>query len=102
MKKDKPYDKSVYRSLILITQLGINMLVPIGMMCALGIFLDRKLETGWITVLLFFAGAIAGAQNVYRMVRRLYETPADGIQRSEKSEEDGGKGKRGKDHETHL
>lgn len=101
MKKDKPYDKSVYRSLILVTQIGVNMLVPIGMMCALGIFLDRKLETGWITVLLFFVGAIAGGQNVYRMVRRLYETPEDKPQRGSRSGEDGDKGKQVNGHETH-
>ncbi|MCM1568044.1 MAG: AtpZ/AtpI family protein [Roseburia sp.] len=101
MKKDKPYDKSVYHSLILVTQLGMNMLVPIAMMCALGIFLDKKLQTGWITILLFFVGAIAGAQNVYRMVKRVYEMPEDKASRAETSEEDDGKRKRVDRHENH-
>ena len=69
-KHDKPYDKSVFRSLTLITQFGINMLVPIGMMTVLGIWLDQKLETGWITIALFFVGAIAGGQNVWRMAKK--------------------------------
>lgn len=73
MKKDKPYDKTVYRSLTMITQFGINMIVPIVFMSAFGIYLDKKLGTVWITVVLFFVGAIAGGQNVYRMAKRIYE-----------------------------
>ncbi|MBO4749969.1 MAG: AtpZ/AtpI family protein [Lachnospiraceae bacterium] len=78
MKHEKPYDKSVFRSLTLITQFGINMLVPIAMMTALGIFLDQKFETGWITIVLFFVGAIAGGQNVWRMAKK-------GLNESERS-----------------
>lgn len=72
MKRDKPYDRSVYRALMLITQFGINMIVPIGMMTALGIWLDKKFQTGWITVALFFVGAVAGGQNIYRMAKRFF------------------------------
>ena len=72
-KADKPYDKSVYRSLILITQFGINMVVPIAMMTALGVYLDKHFELGWVTVVLFFVGALAGGQNVLRMAKRIYE-----------------------------
>ncbi len=71
-KSNGKYDKSVYRSLVLITQFGINMLVPIGMMSALGIWLDKKYDTVCWTILLFFVGAIAGGQNVYRMAKRVY------------------------------
>ncbi len=72
MKHDKPYDKSVFRALTMITQFGINMLVPIGMMTAIGIWLDKRFETGWITVTLFFLGAVAGGQNVWRMAKRIF------------------------------
>lgn len=71
-KPKKPYDKSVYRSFVMVLQFGLNMLVPICMMSALGIFLDKRLGTSWIMILLFFIGAIAGAQNVYRMARQVY------------------------------
>ncbi len=73
-KRKKHYDKSVYRSFTLITQFGINMLVPIGMMSALGIFLDKKLDTSFLMVLFFFIGAIAGGQNVYRLAKKVYGT----------------------------
>lgn len=72
MKRKKPFDKNVYRALTLVSQFGINMFVPIVMMTALGIWLDRKTGAGWITVVLFFVGAIAGGQNVYRMAKRFF------------------------------
>ncbi len=71
-KHNPKYDKSVYRSLVLITQFGINMLVPIGMMTALGIWLDGRFHTSFWTILLFFAGAVAGGQNIYRMAKKIY------------------------------
>lgn len=71
-KQNSKYDKSVYRSLVLVTQFGINMLVPIGMMSALGIWLDNRYHTSFWTILLFFVGAIAGGQNIYRMAKKIY------------------------------
>ncbi len=71
MKKRKKLDKSVYQSLALISQFGINMLVPIGLMLCLGIWLDGKLGTSWIAILCFFIGAAAGFQNIYRMAKNI-------------------------------
>lgn len=73
-KGDPKYDKSVYRSMILITQFGINMLVPICALSALGIWLDGRYHTSFWTILLFFVGAAAGAQNIYRMAKSIYDT----------------------------
>ncbi|MBR1929957.1 MAG: AtpZ/AtpI family protein [Lachnospiraceae bacterium] len=73
MKRKRPYKKSVYRALTMVLQFGINMLVPVCMMTALGIFLDRKFGTNWIMIVLFFVGAIAGAQNIYRMAKQVYD-----------------------------
>lgn len=70
--KKRKYDKSVYRSFALITQFGINMLVPIGMLTALGIWLDGKFGTTYWTIILFFVGAVAGGQNIYRMAKAIY------------------------------
>lgn len=71
--KKKPYDKSVYHALALVLQFGINMLVPVCMMTALGIFLDNRFGTSFLMIVLFFVGAIAGAQNVYRMAKKVYD-----------------------------
>ncbi len=100
-KRRDRYDKSVYNSLVLIMQFGINMLVPICMMSALGIFLDRKLGTSYLMVLLFFVGALAGGQNIYRMAKRIYDAPEEkrsvsgpGERESKGEDEDDGKGQK--------
>ena len=73
MGKNKKYKRSVYQSLAVITQFGINMLVPIFMCSFAGLFLDRKLGTAFCFVLLFFVGAIAGFRNIYILARKIYE-----------------------------
>lgn len=92
-KPKKGYNKSVYRAFVLIMQFGINMLVPICMLSALGSFLDKKLGTSFIMILLFFVGAIAGAQNVYRMAKHVYGPGNKDKQGKNKKEQD-------KDHEN--
>lgn len=83
MKRDKKDGRKVFQSLTLVTQLGLNMIVSIGLACALGVWLDRKLGTSYITVILFILGVIAGGQSVYRMVQKIYgdgkETRGSGI-----------------------
>lgn len=76
MKNRKKTEKSVFRALALISQFGINMLVPIGLMLWLGIWLDDKLGTSWLVILFFFIGAIAGGQNVYRMAKSIINPQA--------------------------
>lgn len=73
MRKRNKTDKSVYNSFVMITQFGINMIVPICMMMALGIWLDSKLNTSYWVIIFFFVGAIAGGQNIYRMAKKIYE-----------------------------
>ncbi len=77
MKKRKKLGKGFYRSLALISQSGIHMLVPIGLMLWLGVWLDRRLGTYWLTILFFFLGALAGFQNIYRMAKKLMDSEKD-------------------------
>lgn len=69
------YDKGVYRSLTLILQFGINMLVPIFLCTFLGIFLDRFFHTSFLVIILFFIGAIAGGRNIYIFAKKIYSAP---------------------------
>lgn len=71
MRRHKEDERKVYQSVTMILQFGLNMIVPIGMMSALGIWLDRKLGTSFLTIVLFAAGAVAGAQNIYRMAKSI-------------------------------
>lgn len=73
MKRRKNDNKTTFQTLVLISQLGLTMVVAIGMATAAGIWLDRRLGTSWITVLMFVLGAIAGGQSAYHMIRRIYE-----------------------------
>ncbi len=71
MKKQKDDTRIVFRSVAMIMQFGLNMIVPIGMMSALGVWLDKRLDTSFVTIVLFMVGAVAGAQNIYRMVKNI-------------------------------
>lgn len=66
------YKKSVYRSLALITQFGINMLVPIFLCVAAGVYIGRRFEINWITIPLFAIGALAGFRNIFIMAKKIY------------------------------
>lgn len=72
------YKRSVYRSLALITQFGINMLVPIFLCVMAGVYLGKKFEINWITIPLFAMGALAGFRNIFIMAKKIYsdETPS--------------------------
>ena len=70
MKKE---NREIANALIMILQISITMLVPI-LICSLGgAWLDGKFGTKWIGVVGFFLGAIAGFQNVYRLVKRYFK-----------------------------
>ena len=62
----------VMRSLTMISQFGINMVVPIAMCSVAGYFLDEWLGTKYIIIILFFVGALAGFRNIYIMARKIY------------------------------
>lgn len=82
------YHKTVYQALMMITQFGVNMLVPIFLCSFAGMFLDRKLGTNVWMVALFFVGALAGFTNVFRFARKIYETPARTRRRSTQKKEE--------------
>ena len=50
-RKKKPYDRQVFRAITLIMQFGINMLVPICLMSAAGIWLDKHFGTDFWMIL---------------------------------------------------
>lgn len=58
------YNKDVFRNITLITQLGIQMLTPIFLCVALGVFLDKRFSTCF-TLPLMILGILAGGRNTY-------------------------------------
>lgn len=76
------------QSLAMVMQFGLNMIVPICLMTALGVWLDRKFGTSYITIILFVIGAIAGGQNIYRMAKSLYGNEEQDKERKDSGEDD--------------
>lgn len=62
------YRKSVYRSITLITQLGISMLVPIFLCTFLGVYLEKKFSIS-VFVPLLILGILAGGRNTYKLAK---------------------------------
>ncbi|MCM1026861.1 MAG: AtpZ/AtpI family protein [Roseburia sp.] len=72
MRPRKDDKKKTFQTLTLITQLGLIMITAIGMTTALGVWLDHKLGTSFLTVILFFVGAVGGAQAAYRTINQIF------------------------------
>lgn len=66
-------NRGVYDSLILIMQLGINMIVPILLCTWYGVWLSNETGDGVFAVAFFFAGAAAGVQNCHRLIKRMLD-----------------------------
>lgn len=66
------YGKNVYYALTMITQFGINMLVPIFLCSFAGMYIDGKLGTSYWVIILFFVGALAGFRNVFIFAKKVY------------------------------
>lgn len=70
-RKRQKERQSTLRMLTLITQFGINMLVPIFLCFFVGYYLDKKLGTSYLMIIFFFIGALAGFRNIYIFARRM-------------------------------
>lgn len=71
------YKKNVWQSFVMVTQFGINMIVPIALCTAAGVYLGEKWHAKAIVVPLFLIGALAGFRNCYIMAKRIYENKDD-------------------------
>ena len=67
----------VLQSLVMVTQFGINMLVPILLCTLLGVYIGEKFSIPIITIPLFAVGALAGFRNVFRLAKKIYEDKGD-------------------------
>lgn len=63
-------NNEIVQAFSMVLQFGINMLVPIALCMALGIWLGDKLDMDWIVIPFFFIGALAGYNSIYRMMKQ--------------------------------
>lgn len=52
------------QAIVMITQLSINMLVPVFMCLFIGIWLDKRLGTGWLTLVFLILGIMASIRSL--------------------------------------
>ena len=67
-------DRSVFQSLVLVTEFSIHMIVPIFLCTFLGIWIDGKAGTSYWVIILFFVGALAGFNNIYKLATKVNGT----------------------------
>lgn len=73
MKKNN--NKIIVQSFSMVLQFGLNMMIPIAMCIALGVWLGEKYDMEWIVIPLFFVGALAGYNSIFRMVKGMLKDP---------------------------
>lgn len=71
-------NRDVWNALMMVFQFGINMVVPIFMCTLFGVWIGNKTGALWITIPLFFIGALAGGTNIYKMSKKLMKSDSKG------------------------
>lgn len=65
-------DKKVLKAIVLITQVGITMIVPIFLCVFVGMKLDDLFQTSFITIIGIILGILAAFRNVFIMTKQFY------------------------------
>lgn len=67
----------VLKALMTLTQFTIYMVVPVFLCSFIGIYIDKKAGTTYWMIILFFAGALAGFRNIYRLAKKITSMKGD-------------------------
>ena len=67
-------NRKVIKSIVMVTQISISMMVPIFLCAALGVWLDRLLNTQVCFLVLVFIGIGAAFRNVYILTKPFYSS----------------------------
>ncbi len=62
-------NRDVAKALMLVTQLGVNMLVPIFLCLFIGQWLDKQFGTQFITIIFIFVGILTAYRNFYVVLK---------------------------------
>lgn len=88
-QKDKEKDNRMIRnSLILILQLGLNMIVPILICTGAGILISKHAGNKNIIIICIIVGIVAGFNGVYKMVKVYLKEEESPGQRARRLEEE--------------
>lgn len=65
----KTNNREIVQAFSMVLQFGLNMLVPIALCTALGVWIGDQYDMDWIVIPLFFVGALAGYTSIFKMVK---------------------------------
>lgn len=68
MKENRP----IIKGLVMITQIGISMLVPIFLGAFIGYQFDRLFGTGFLFLVFLLLGILAAFRNIYKLTKPFY------------------------------
>jgi len=72
-KLTKQEQRAIYRALGLITQMGVCVVICVGLGIFLGWFLDERLgTTPWLIFIFSILGCIAAFKTIYDMAKRVH------------------------------
>lgn len=66
----KVNNRELVESFSMVLQFGINMIVPMAIGLALGIWIGDKYDMNWLVIPFFFIGALAGYNSIFRMIQK--------------------------------
>ena len=67
----------ISKSITLVLQLGLNMIVATGVAMLIGYGLDKWLDKKFFMIIFLFIGFGAGMRNSYIMLKKFYDDPKD-------------------------
>ena len=76
-------DRSFLKNLVLISQVGLSVLVPIGLMIALGLFLKDRFQANWILIVCIVLGISGGMSAAWTLLKKFAPKPEDDEKREE-------------------
>ncbi len=90
MKDKRKTNREVANALVMVLQFGINVIVPILLCMAIGIFITKvtKTESGVFTISGILVGIVAGFNGAYRSVRGYLKNEESPGQRARRLEEE--------------
>ena len=65
-------NRKVIKSIVMVTQISVSMMVPIFLCAAIGVWLDRLFNTQVCFLVLVFIGIGASFRNVYILTKSFY------------------------------
>lgn len=70
-------NRIIWKSLMMITQIGLSMLTPIFMCVWIGVKLDQWFSTQYWFIILLFFGVLAAFRSVYLLTKKFYSKDLD-------------------------